>query len=109
MNNIARRDDRSPDALSYRRHYKTARWQKLRWSILVRDMFTCQRCKRIVAGKGEAHCDHKTPHKGKDELFWNADNLIILCANCHNSAKQSEERTGKARPLIIIGTDGWPT
>jgi 5-methylcytosine-specific restriction protein A len=27
---------------SWRALYKTARWQKLRWQVLVRDAFTCQ-------------------------------------------------------------------
>lgn len=30
------------DTQHWRRWYKTARWQKLRWSVLVRDLFTCQ-------------------------------------------------------------------
>jgi hypothetical protein len=29
------------------RFYKTAKWQRLRWSILVRDGFTCQDCGRM--------------------------------------------------------------
>lgn len=45
--------DRERDARPYRQWYKTARWQRLRWSVLVRDLFTCQwpGCGRIV-GEG---------------------------------------------------------
>lgn len=38
--------------------------------------------------------DHKVPHRGNDELFWNPDNHQPLCAQCHSSAKQREERGG---------------
>lgn len=38
--------------------------------------------------------DHKVPHRGNDELFWNPDNHQPLCAPCHNSAKQREEKSG---------------
>lgn len=105
---MAKPDYRSPEAEQYRKHYKTARWQKLRWSILVRDMFTCQRCKRIEIDTSKLHCDHVTPHKGDEQAFWSGP-FATLCHACHNSAKQSEERTGKAKPLITIGLDGWPT
>ncbi|HEU4986875.1 MAG TPA: HNH endonuclease signature motif containing protein [Rhizobiaceae bacterium] len=86
------RDKQRAQTQHWRAWYKTARWQKLRWSILVRDLFTCQRCKRVASGKGEAHVDHIRPHRGNETLFWSADNLQCLCAPCHNSAKQSEER-----------------
>lgn len=32
--------DRDRDQQGWRRWYKTARWQKLRMSVLVRDLFT---------------------------------------------------------------------
>jgi hypothetical protein len=28
--------------------YRAARWAKLGWSVLVRDMFTCQMCGRLL-------------------------------------------------------------
>lgn len=50
-------------------------------------------------------CDHIKPHKGDAFLFWNGP-FQSLCKHCHDRHKQSEERTGKAKP--IIGLDGWP-
>lgn len=86
--------------------YKTARWQRLRWSTLVRDDFTCQMCGRVGAAP-ELVADHRKPHRGDEGLFWNADNLWTLCANpCHNRHKQSEEKGGKPKPAISL--DGWP-
>ncbi|TPJ86944.1 hypothetical protein FJ489_30815 [Mesorhizobium sp. B2-5-12] len=48
--------------------------------------------------------DHVVPHRGDPELFWHGE-LQPLCASCHSSQKQAEERTG-----IVRGndTDGWP-
>lgn len=76
----------------WRAWYKTSRWQKLRWSILVRDLFACQMCKRVEANTSQLVADHKTPHRGDEALFWDASNLQCLCKDCHDRLKQSEER-----------------
>lgn len=31
----------------WRKWYDTARWKRLRWSVLLRDLFMCQMCKRV--------------------------------------------------------------
>ncbi len=80
----------------WRKCYKTARWQKLRWFVLVRDLFTCRRCHRIEGTTSLLVADHVTPHRGDETLFWDDQNLQCLCKTCHDSAKQSEERaTGR--------------
>lgn len=76
----------------WRRWYDTARWKRLRWSVLLRDLFTCQMCGRIEGDTSKLVADHKVPHRGDEALFWDAANLICLCAHCHSSAKQIEER-----------------
>lgn len=75
----------------WRQWYKTSRWQKLRWSILVRDNFTCQRCGRVDVSKNGLHCDHTERHGGDEARFWSGP-FQTLCAHCHNSNKQREER-----------------
>lgn len=82
----------SSNAAPWRAWYKTARWQRLRWSVLVRDLFTCQKCRRIGADTSKLVADHRRPHRGDDRLFWDADNLQCLCADCHDRVKQSEEQ-----------------
>ena len=77
----------------WRAWYKTARWQKLRWSVLVRDNFTCKMCGKVDVSKGGLHCDHVEPHHGNEEAFW-AGPFQTLCAHCHNSLKQRSERRG---------------
>ncbi|WP_309086452.1 HNH endonuclease signature motif containing protein [Chelativorans sp.] len=81
----------------WRGWYKTARWQKLRWSVLVRDLFTCQRCGKIEVNTSRLVADHKVPHHGDERLFWDDQNLQCLCKLCHDSVKQSEERGAAVR------------
>lgn len=81
---------------AYRQWYKTARWQKLRWSILVRDLFKCQMegCGKIEGNTSLLVADHKIPHRGDQALFWDENNLQCLCKACHDRIKQSLERRG---------------
>ena len=83
--------------VGWRKWYKTARWQRLRMVILIRDLFTCQMpgCGKIESNTSLLVCDHKTPHRGDEAMFWNENNLQCLCKACHDSLKQKEER---ARP-----------
>jgi 5-methylcytosine-specific restriction enzyme A len=78
--------------------YRTARWFKLRWDILTRDMFTCQMCGRIEADTSKLVCDHRKPHRGDLTLFWAEDNLQTLCASpCHSKHKQRLEQAAGMR------------
>lgn len=88
--------DQVRDERHWRRWYKTARWQALRWQILVRDLFTCQwpGCGRIEGDTSQLVADHRTPHRGDKSLFWDAGNLWCLCKPCHDGAKQREEARG---------------
>jgi 5-methylcytosine-specific restriction enzyme A len=78
--------------------YRTARWFKLRWSILTRDLFTCQMCGRIEADTSKLVCDHRKPHRGDLALFWDQDNLQTLCSSpCHSKHKQRLEQAADLR------------
>lgn len=90
--------DQARDRQEWRRWYKTARWQKLRWSVLVRDLFTCQRCGTLEGDTSRLVADHKVKHGGEELRFFDADGLQTLCSPCHNSAKQKEERQAYLRP-----------
>lgn len=83
--------DQARDQRPWRRWYKTARWQALRWQVLVRDLFTCQRCGRIESDTSQLVADHRERHRGDATLFWSIANLWTLCVSCHSSAKQREE------------------
>lgn len=85
------RDRQRASAQPWRQWYNTPRWRALRDRVRARDLYTCQRCKRICAGKGESAVDHKRPHRGDPVLFWDENNLRLLCKPCHDGAKQAEE------------------
>jgi len=80
----------------WRAWYKTARWQRLREHILIRDQFTCQKTGVLLVGKHPAPnspvIDHKIPHRGDERLFWDESNLHAVSKAYHDSVKQSEER-----------------
>ena len=76
----------------WRAWYKTAKWQRLRWSILERDLFACQMCRRVDGNTSQLVADHRQPHRGDAALFWNPENLQCLCKRCHDKHKQAIER-----------------
>ena len=84
------RDQNAP----WRAWYKTARWGRLRWQVLTDARFTCAMCARIEGNTSQLVADHIIPHRGDEARFWGRSNLQCLCAGCHNSRKQSEERRG---------------
>lgn len=74
--------------------YKTAAWQRLRFSHLKRNPL-CEFCRKdgkLVAGNV---ADHKIPHKGDMKLFFARYNLQTLCTHHHNSTKQRLEKSGE--------------
>lgn len=75
----------------WRRWYKTARWQKLRLAIFVRDLFTCRICKRFETNTSLLVCDHVERHMGNEHRFW-AGPFQTLCKSCHDKAKQRAEQ-----------------
>jgi 5-methylcytosine-specific restriction endonuclease McrA len=72
--------------------YRTYKWQRLRDKVLVRDKFTCAMCGRIQIGKGRTIVDHRKPHGGDLTLFWDENNLQVLCkVPCHEQHKKRLE------------------
>lgn len=83
--------DQHRNQQAWRKWYKTDRWRKLRWSILVRDLFKCQMCGRSEIDTSKLVADHKIKHGGDAERFWDADGLQTLCSQCHSGAKQRQD------------------
>ena len=86
-------------ALPWRRWYKTARWQRLRWFVLVRDLFTCQMpgCGRVEPDTAQLVADHIRPHRGDEALFWAETNIQCVCKSCHDGLKQRLEQESVQR------------
>jgi 5-methylcytosine-specific restriction protein A len=57
------------------------------------------------AGRIEAATvvDHKQPHKGKPELFWDRHNLQSLCKAHHDVSKQRDENRGFIGGATVAG------
>lgn len=86
---VSRARDRTHE---WRAWYKTQQWRRLRWSVLVRDLFACQICGRVEADTSQLVGDHKVPHRGNEALFFDEANVWCLCKTCHDGAKQRQER-----------------
>lgn len=76
---------------AWHKWYFTARWRRLRWSVLVGASFTCGWCGRFDHDTSRLVADHKTPHRGDAALFWDPANLQCLCKRCHDRDKQRLE------------------
>ena len=90
----ANRDQTRTTTEPWRAWYKTARWQKLRWSILVRDLFTCgwKGCGLTTHVTSQLVVHHKIRHRGNAHLFWSEANLMTVCKACHDGPIQAEEK-----------------
>lgn len=68
-----------------------ARWRRVRAEHLKSESL-CRACKARSLYVPADVVDHVIPHRGDMKLFWDPDNLQSLCAHCHNSEKQRQER-----------------
>ena len=99
---------RSAEAEAYRKLYRDKRWcgpHGVRQQALLRDLYTCQRCTRLLVTSNRQHpraavVNHKKPHKGDEALFFDLENAEAVCKSCHDALIQKEEARGYA-----IGND----
>lgn len=57
----------------------------------------CAMCTKAGRATLATVVDHKTPHKGDQELFWDEGNWQPLCKTHHDRDKAEEEGRHKAR------------
>ncbi len=65
--------------------YKRKTWRHIRESVLTRDEYLCQECKRIGKSTPAEHVHHIFPAAERPDLIFNMDNLVSLCKCCHNA------------------------
>jgi 5-methylcytosine-specific restriction enzyme A len=74
------------------KEWNSKEWQLIRKAVFERDDYTCQECgDHNYAGRGKSikiECHHKKEWINFPELRMDLDNLITLCANCHNKTKK---------------------
>lgn len=68
------------------------KWTRCR-SLFLKEFPLCRYCERRGRLTPATVVDHVRPHRGDVDLFWNPDNWQPLCAPCHDSIKQREERS----------------
>lgn len=80
----------------WRKWYFTPQWFAVRGEALIRDLYQCQKCMRIVTGK-EAQGDHKIPVstarslEEAERLFFDVDNVETKCVACHSRKTAAED------------------
>ena len=81
--------------------YKSKTWETVRGSVLRRDGYICQRCKRYGRMRGAAHVHHINPLEYYPEYATARWNLISLCLQCHNSLhdRDTHELTAEGEKL----------
>lgn len=99
--------DRMRDAeVPWRKFYKTARWQRLRRSIIVRDGQMCRATGILLIGRhpapDSAVVDHIVPAHvfwwdGRRRLFWDPENLQTVSKAWHDSEKRKAEEEQRRR------------
>lgn len=81
---------RSDKASSTQRGYGY-KWQQARLAFLQQHAL-CVMCKAGGKVVEATIVDHKVPHRGDLNLFWNRKNWQALCKPHHDSAKQREDQ-----------------
>lgn len=69
------------------------KWQQHRLRFLQLNPL-CVYCEHDGRVTEATVVDHMVPHKGDQKLFWDTENHQALCAPCHSSVKQREEKAG---------------
>jgi 5-methylcytosine-specific restriction endonuclease McrA len=77
----------------YHSLYDSVQWRKLRRDQLQSNPL-CKLCESQGITSAAGVADHVTPHKGNQELFFNAKNLQSLCKPCHDKHKRLKELRG---------------
>lgn len=81
-----------------RNWYSTARWKQLRRRIIVEQGGVCQMTGVRLIGRfpdwNSPVVDHRVPHRGDEDLFFDESNLQLVSKEWHDKVKQSREKNG---------------
>lgn len=93
--------DQRRDGCEQRGWYKTARWQKLKMQVHVRDLFMCQATGELCLGKHPAPnspvADHIVEPNGDAALFWDEKNIRTVSKAFHDGDRQREQIAARGR------------
>lgn len=78
--------------------YRSKRWRALRQVVLKRAGWRCEQTGELLIGKdpepNSPVIDHKIPHHGDLDLFWDESNLQAVSRAYHDGEKKRLERRG---------------
>lgn len=77
----------------WKHKYGTKRWKILANDVKERDNYTCQKCNRFITqGQWSVHHIIKVTkdNYNDDNIFYNSDNLILLCEKCHKAVHSDQ-------------------
>ncbi|MCP4703273.1 MAG: HNH endonuclease [candidate division Zixibacteria bacterium] len=80
-------------------HLYGSSWQRARKSFLSQYPL-CAECLKNGITKVANVVDHRIPHKGNTNLFWNVGNWNSLCYSCHNKKTAKEGAFGNERTKL---------
>ena len=72
------------------------RWQRYRLQFLKSNPL-CVECDKLGKLTLATVVDHIQKHEGDTTLFWDESNHQALCKHCHDSYKQTLEKSGYAK------------
>jgi len=91
------------DRPSYHEWYNSTRWREARLRFLRQNpLCECVDCKRLNRLLPATVVDHKIPHKGNINLFWDMSNWQPMAKRCHDR-KSAKEDGGFGRKAIDRG------
>jgi 5-methylcytosine-specific restriction protein A len=84
--------------------YQSTTWRTVRRRALERDGYRCQGCGVVGRGPGERggvvlHVHHREPRSIAPMRALDVDNLVSLCAKCHDRIDKVNAKPRRAKPF----------
>jgi len=83
-----------PSPRSWGNRSRASVYRSSEWRRLSRQAIEQAGCCAICGATDRLHVHHITPPKGDEELFYNRDNLTVLCETCHARMTSAEAYRG---------------
>lgn len=84
--------------LSLQKLYHQRRWNRTKQAVIAREHGVCQRCHKRITRRFIVH--HK--QLATMENFFDLDNLMLLCQECHNEVTFHEGVNHTARQPVDL-------
>lgn len=72
--------------------------------VLIRDNYTCQKCKTFKLGQGfvpPIQVHHIVPASNEMGLYLDLDNLITLCSKCHDEIHAFDKSSFSSKKELV--------